>query len=214
MSKKHQQVKARAIGFHTGGLTLIFSLAILATFLPGPTGPRPAAANDSPVISGNTATYSGNQLGGIAQNYTSIGNIIIQNLTTNVGSSSIGTAISLLTSCGNNGAGCVTMNLNLNYTGGGYDLIGGSVDGAYLSSSGGAGANGNGSSNQTGYAGANGGNGSTVTVNMSGIAEIEAYQLGIDALSNGGAGGVAPESPAASLMAWAAPAAPEAMRGR
>ena len=96
MFKKHQQVKTRAIGFHRGGLTLTFILAILATLLPGPTGPLRAAANDSPVLSGSTATYSGNQQpNAITQNNTGVYTITVQNLTTNVGSSSTGTSISL-----------------------------------------------------------------------------------------------------------------------
>ncbi len=186
MSKKCRQLKVRMIDFRGGGLTLIFLLGILAIFLTGPIDLRRAAANDSPVISGSIATYSGNQQPStIIQNNSSIYTIDIQNLTTNIGSSSSGNAISLTDS---GSTGNSVPGLELNYSGGSWYLY--SADsGEYVNSTGGAGNNGanNPAANAFATSGSAGGTGGAVTVNSSG--NIQTSLGGIVTGSYGGAGG-------------------------
>jgi uncharacterized protein YhjY with autotransporter beta-barrel domain len=203
MSRKRLQgLNGNISSFRGGGLIFFFILATLAAIVPGPAGLRPAAANDAPVIDGNTATYSGNQQPDpITQNNTNIYTINVQNLTTNVGSSSTGTAISL-TNTGTDGdkggdPGGNSNALSLNYTGGNYNLLGSNY-GVYVSTTGGSGKEGDehsGTGHQQGLPGGVGGGGGTdingvltgVTISTNGA--IQVAGTGVGAYSAGGSGG-------------------------
>jgi hypothetical protein len=167
---------------------LLFILTTLAAGLLGPAGPRPAGANEAPVIDGNTATYSGNQQPDpITQNNTSIYTINVQNLTTNVGSPSTGTAISL-TNTGADGSGANSQALSLTYTGGTNSLLGQNY-GAYVNTTGGTGK----SDGGAGGAGGTNNSGVVTGVTISTSGAIQVSGIGIGGFSYGGAGGVGKE---------------------
>jgi hypothetical protein len=174
------------------GLYVLFMMGIMTAGVLVPIEIRQAAANDDPVVSGSTATYSGNQQpNAITQNNTSIYNIVVNNLTTNVGPQS--TAMSLTNMGGNStkegGAGGNSQPLTLNYSGGSYNLLGTNY-GSYLNTiagNGSEGAESKGAGDQTGKPGGDGGTGGSVTVTTSGA--IQATTTGVAASSSGGTAG-------------------------
>ncbi len=186
MPKRDLRPRTSITSFPGWALAWLFILAILTAGLLGPAGCPPAAANDAPVINGSTATYSGNQQPDpITQNNTDIYTINVQNLTTNVGSSSTGTAMSL-TNSGANGSGADSQALSLTYTGGIYSLLGLNY-GAYVNTTGGTGKSDGGAGGAGGTVNSSGGV-TGVTIGASGAIQVSG--IGSGGFSYGGAGGV------------------------
>ncbi|MCK9376587.1 MAG: hypothetical protein M0P73_10595 [Syntrophobacterales bacterium] len=187
MSKKDLRPRKSIATFPDWPLVWIFILATLTGVVPGPAGSCLAATTD-PVISGGTATYTGNPPAPIdpaGEGYPNIYNIVVNSLTSNVGSSSTDKSI-ILTNTGADGSGANSQALSLTYTGGTYSLLGQNY-GAYVNTTGGTGK----SDGGTGGAGG--------TVNSSGVVTgvtigtsgaIQVSGIGIGGFSYGGAGGV------------------------
>ena len=211
-------LKRRGIGRGNGGLFRFLTCGMAVVIVAaGACVTRPAvAAPDKPVISGSTATFSGDQHLGISSlsdfSTQSIDTLNVTGLTQDIAAPlPAGAGIFMSYTAGNGkddsdhnngGTGGAGKKLTLTYDGGAY-LLKNSGDGQYealfLSSIGGNGGNGGKSTgsvtDETGGYGGAGGNGGDLTLTLkSGAVQGQGDASGIVVLSTGGNGGIGGEA--------------------